>query len=105
MPKFCKEYSNVWAFYSTKLHPDDGHTYSGKLLVFLDFMFGSDQESPSWLISSHKLVLVNGRSSVPTGVEGKLIAELSRFSVDKIFFSLIYQFWNVYFIMYLHSLC
>ena len=26
-------------------------------------------------------------------------------SVDKIFFSLIYQFWNVYFIMYLHSLC
>ena len=44
-------------------------------------------------------------SNVPTGVEGKLIAELSRLSVDKIFFSLIYQFWNVYFIMYLHSLC
>ena len=56
-------------------------------------------------ISSNKLVLVNGRSNVPTGVEGKLIAELSRLSVDKIFFSLIYQFWNVYFIMYLHSLC
>ena len=53
----------------------------------------------------NKLVLVNGRSSVPTGVEGKRIAELSRFSVDKTFFLLIYQFWNVYFIMYLHSLC
>ena len=40
----------------------------------------------------NKLVLVNGRSSVPTGVEGKLIAELSRFSVEKTFFLLIYQF-------------
>ena len=55
-------------------------------------------------ISSNKLVLVNGRSNVPTGVEGKLIAEFSRLSVDKIFFSLSYQFWNVYFIMCLHSL-
>ena len=31
-----------------------------------DFVFGSDQESPSWFNS---LVLVNG-SSVPTGIEG-----------------------------------
>ena len=41
----------------------------------------------------------------PTGVKGKLIAELSRFSVDKAFFLLMYQFWNVCFIMRLHSLC
>ena len=42
--------------------------------------------------SKYKLVLVNGWFSVSTGVKGKLIAELSRFSVDKTFFLLMYQF-------------
>ena len=28
MPKFCEESSNVCAFYFTRLHPDDGRTYS-----------------------------------------------------------------------------
>ena len=30
---------------------NDGRTYSWKLLVFRDFMFGSDLESPSWFNS------------------------------------------------------
>ena len=48
MAKFCEEYLNVWAFYSARLHPDHGRTYSWKMLVCKqDFVFGSDQESPS----------------------------------------------------------
>ena len=49
IPKFCEDYLNVCVFYFTRLHPDDGRTYSWKMLVGKqDFVFGSDQESPSW---------------------------------------------------------
>ena len=41
----------------------------------------------------------------PQALKVNLLQNYQDISVDKIFFSLIYQFWNVYFIMYLHSLC